>query len=145
MSHSGIPGIDPFMKFWTEAVKAMASAGMTPPQPPPDLLTQLRRVYFDTLAEQADQFMRSETFLGAMKQGMEASLAWQQGVNQMMQRGLAAAQAPSRADSEHVVLLLRGMEERILERIEDLSARLGKAEGAGAAARGAAGREERKE
>lgn len=128
MSNSA-PGVDPFMKFWTEAVKTMANAGMAPPQAPPDLLSQLRRVYFDTLAQQADQFMRSETFLNAMKQGMETSLAWQQGVNQMMQRGLAAAQVPSRSDAEHVVQLIRGMEDRILEKLDDLTTRIEHLEG----------------
>lgn len=129
---NGNPGVDPFMKFWTEAVKTMTSAGMAPPQAPPDLLSQLRRVYFDTLAQQADQFMRSEAFLNAMKQGMETSLAWQQNVNQLMQRGLAAAQAPSRADAEHVVQLIRGMEDRILDKLDELATRVEHLEGSAA-------------
>jgi hypothetical protein len=118
-------GFDPFMQFWGEFVKKVSAAGATPPpQPPPDVLLQMRRAFLDAMAQQADQFMRSEAFLNALKQGMEASLAWQQGFNQMMQKGLASAQVPSRADSDHMVVFLRGMEERLLERIDELAARV---------------------
>lgn len=117
-------GIDPFMRFWTDLMSRLTAAGLSPPQPSQDLMQQLRRAFFDALAEQADQFLRSEAFLNAMKQGMETSLAWQQAINQFLQKGLAAAQIPSRADAEHLVVLLRGMEERVLDRIEDLSKRV---------------------
>jgi hypothetical protein len=123
-------GIDPFMRFWTDLMSKMTAAGVTPPHPSQDLMQQLRRAYFDALAEQADQFLRSETFLNAMKQGMESSLAWQQAINQFLQKGLATAQIPSRADAEQLVVLLRGMEERVLDRIEDLSRRVATLESA---------------
>lgn len=124
------PGIDPFMRFWTDLMNRITAAGLTPPKPPPDLMQQLRRTFFDALAEQADQFLRSEAFLNAMKQAMETSLTWQQAINQFLHKGLAAVQIPSRADAEHMVTLLRGMEERVLDRIEDLSRRVAALESA---------------
>ena len=124
------PGIDPFMRFWSDFMSKMATAGTPAPQPPPDVVQQMRRVFFDTMAEQADQFLRSEAFLNSLKQGMEASLAWQQAMNQFLQKGLASAQIPTRTDADHLVTLLRNMEERIVDRVDDLSQRVDKLEGA---------------
>lgn len=123
------PGIDPFMRFWSDFMSKMATAGTPAPQPPPDVVQQMRRVFFDTMAEQADQFLRSEAFLNSLKQGMEASLAWQQAMNQFLQKGLASAQIPTRTDADHLVTLLRNMEERIVDRVDDLSQRVEKLEG----------------
>jgi hypothetical protein len=117
-------GADPFTRFWSDFMAKLASAGIAPPQPAPDILKDIRRTFFDALAEQADQFMRSEAFLGMMKQGVEASLAWQRTMSQFMQKGLNAAQIPSSADADHFVVLLRGMEDRIVERIDDLARRV---------------------
>lgn len=114
---------DPFTRFWGEFVQRAGAGGMSP-QPSPDTMNEMRRMFFDMMAEQADQFMRSETFLKAMKQGMEASLAWQQTLNQFMQKNLGAAQMPTRGDTDHLVLLIRGMEERLLDRIDRIGARV---------------------
>ena len=66
-----------------------------------------------------------------MKQAMDNSLAWQKTINDMMQKGLAAAQMPSRADADHIVTLVRGMEERILNKLDDITARVEQLENAG--------------
>lgn len=117
-------GADPFTRFWTDFMGKMAATGIAPPQPTPDVLKDIRRVFFDAMAEQADQFMRSEMFLNMMKQGVDASLAWQQMLAQNLQKGLNAAQMPSKADTDHVAVLLRGMEDRIVERLDDLARRV---------------------
>jgi hypothetical protein len=59
-----------------------------------------------------------------MKQSMDQALAWQQMINQAMQKGLASAQAPTREDADHVALLVRGMEERVLSKLEELGRRV---------------------
>lgn len=123
-------GNDPFTRFWTDFMGKLATAGIAPPQPAADVLKDIRRTFFDVLAEQADQFMRSEAFLNMMKQGVESGLAWQQNMSQFMQKGLQAAQLPSRADADHFVVLLRGMEDRIVERIDDLAKRVERLESA---------------
>ncbi len=117
-------GADPFSRFWTDFMGKMSSAGIAPPQPTPDFLKDIRRTFFDAMAEQADQFMRSEMFLNMMKQGVESSLAWQQMMAQFMQKGLSAAQMPSKADTDYFVVLLRGMEDRIVNRLDDLASRV---------------------
>lgn len=117
-------GADPFTTFWTDMMGRMASAGMTPPSPGREMADGMRKAFFEVMAEQADQFMRSEPFLAAMKQSMDNSLAWRQQMNEFLTKGLSAAQMPSRSDVEHTGALLRGMEERILRKLDELSERV---------------------
>lgn len=133
-------GMDAFGAFWTDFVKRMATIGVTPPAaaPTPDVLSQIRRVFFDAMAQHAEQFMRSEAFLNAMKQSMEHSLAIQQSMNEFIKKGLAAGQMPTRDDADHITLLVRGVEERVLDRLEKLGNRLDRLEnGRGPAAKAA--------
>jgi hypothetical protein len=123
-SGSPFSGFDPFTRFWSEFASKMTAAGSPPPQPPPDVFAQMRRMFFDTLSKHSEEFLRSEAFLNAMKQAMDSSLAWQQQINQIIQKGLAAAQVPSRADADHLVSLVRGMEDRLMDRLEKLAGRV---------------------
>ena len=123
-------GADAFSAFWGDFVKRMAGAGMTPPMaaPSPDVLSQIRRAFFDAMSQHADQFMRSEAFLNSMKHAMEQSLAMQQSMNDFIKKGLGAAQMPSRDDADHITQLVRGVEERVLDRLTHISARLDRIE-----------------
>lgn len=122
---------DPFMAFWTDFAKRVAGAGAVPPQPAPDVMEQMRKAYLGALSEHMEQFMRSEAFLASMKQAMDNALAWQQMMNQTFQQSLSAAQAPAKADVEHVTMLVRGMEERVLDKLEKLGDRVAKLEKSG--------------
>lgn len=128
---AGKPLADPFSNFWGEFVKWTTPAGTAPASPSKEAMQHMRSMFFDVMASQADQFMRSEAFLSAMKQGMDNALAWKKALNEMLQKGLSAAQIPSRADADHLVTLVRGMEERVLKKLEDLSARVQRLEKSG--------------
>ncbi|MCG3128308.1 MAG: hypothetical protein CHACPFDD_03190 [Phycisphaerae bacterium] len=121
---SPFPAADPFTAFWGEFMTRMTSMGFQPPQPGADAMQQMRRAFFDAMAQYADNFMRSEAFLGAMKQSMDSALAWQQSMNQFLQKGLSTAQMPSRADTDHIVQLMRGLEDRLLGRVAILETRM---------------------
>lgn len=125
---SANPFADPFSHFWGEFVKWTSPPGGPPISPSNEVLQHLRSMFLQAMASQADQFMRSETFLSSMKQGMDNALAWQKAMNEVLQRGLSAAQVPSRADADHLVVLLRGLEERLLKKMDDLSDRVGQLE-----------------
>lgn len=114
---------DPFVRFWSDAMSKFVP-GAAPAAPAPDALEQLRRSFFDALAQSADQFMRSEAFLQAMKQSMDNSLAWQKQVNQFVQQGLSSAQMPGKADNEQIVAILRGLDQKINARLDELSQRV---------------------
>lgn len=120
------PGMDAFTGFWTDFLNKMSGAGVTPPPQAqtPDFVNQMRKAFFEAMSQNADQFMRSEAFLNSLKHSMDNALAWQQMMNDYMQRSLAAAQMPSRADSDHVVLLVRGLEERVLSKLDAIAKRV---------------------
>lgn len=117
---------DPFSAFWQDLMARSIASGMTGMGQNPSLeaMNQMRRIFFDTFAQHAEKFMRSEAFLQSMKQAMDAGLAWQQTLNQAMQKNLAAAQMPSRADVEHVALLVRGVEDRLSHKLDALQQRI---------------------
>lgn len=125
-SSSSSPLPDPFTAFWTDFLGRASSAGFTPPAS--DKFDAMRKAFFGALSEHADAFMRSEAFLSMMKQSMEQSLAWQQTMNEYLRRGLTAAQVPTRADADHIVMLIRGMEERVVGKLEQLEQRVGQLE-----------------
>ncbi len=121
---------DPFTRMWSDMMGRMAMPGMngmpgmTPPQPTPEMMDQMRKALFSSMTEQAEEYMRSEQFLDSMKKSMDNALAFKQQLNQFLQSGLQTMQMPTRSDSDHMVLLLRGMEERVLGKLEELCERV---------------------
>ncbi|MEP0845550.1 MAG: hypothetical protein HRF50_01870 [Phycisphaerae bacterium] len=120
----GFPGGDPFTAFWSEMWSKLGAGGAAAPQPQPEVFERMRKAFFDAMAQQAEQFLRSETFLKAMKQAMDNALGVQQMMNESLRKGLSAAQAPTRADADHVSQLVRDAEERILDRLDALDRRV---------------------
>jgi hypothetical protein len=127
---SSMPGSDPFSTFWTDFFGKMSGGGFTPPSPPAAFSEQMRKSMFGAMAEYADEFMRSEQFLQAMKQGMDNSLALKQQIDQLLTKNLQSAQMPTIADTDNIALLLRGMEERMVGKLDELSERVEVLEGA---------------
>ncbi len=124
------PGADPFTTFWSEFMQRMAAQGATPPNPSQEMFNTLRKSFFQAMAEYADQYMRSDQFMAQIKQSMDNAIAWQQMMNQYMQKGFEATPLPTRVDLDQVVQMIRGMESRVLEKIEEVSQRVEKVEAA---------------
>lgn len=118
-----LPGAEQMTAFWQEFLGKMGGV-----QPGPDATERMRKAFFDAFARWAEEYMRSDAFLASMKQATDAALAWQQNMNEMLKKGLSAAQMPSRDDADHVTLLVRGMEDRLLDRLEQITRRLDKLE-----------------
>lgn len=133
-SQSPFPSLDPFMQMWNDFAGRMSAVGMTPPAASSDGAQQMRRAFFDSMAQYFDQYMRSDAFLSAMRQSMESGLAMQNMVNQQLQKGLNSMQMPSRVDTDHVAMLIRGVEDRLLDRIDELHKRIDRMENAPAGA-----------
>lgn len=124
-----MPGPEAFATFWQDMFARMTpptAAGVPPMQP--EFIDRWRKAFFDAMTKSMDDYMRSEAFLQSMKQSMDQALSWQKMMNEHLQKGLSAAQMPSREDSDHVVRLLHGIEDRILQRLEKLEQRLDKVE-----------------
>jgi|SRR6516225_8467183 len=112
-----------FQKIWAESMSRLMQSAFTftPGSPPPEVLQQIRSGIFQALAESWQEFMRSPQFLEGMKQWMENAVTFRKTTNDFLAKVRNEMQAPSREDIDTVMLSLRHMETRLLDRIEDLA------------------------
>lgn len=112
-----------FQKICLETMSKMMQAAFTftPNSPPPEVLRQIRNGIFQALAGSWEEFMRSPQFLDGMKQWMENAIAFRKMTNDFMGRMRNEMQAPARSDIDTIVLAVRHMEQRLLDRVEALS------------------------
>ena len=119
-----------FQKIWADSmskVMQVAMSGQT--SPPPEVLKQIRNGIFEALAQSWDEFMRSPQFLEAMKQWMDTAINFRKMTNDFMGRVRNEMQAPSRDDMDTIMLTIRHMEKRVLDRVEALEQQLHMANG----------------
>ncbi len=131
---SGQNPADPFSKAWSDLMGRMSAAMGQPaaqqqPSWPDENVKQMQRTFFDAMAKQADEYLRSPQFLGMMKQMMDQSIAFKQQLDRFITEAYRGVQAPAQADMQDLAGTLRGIEERLMTRIEDLERRLEVAEG----------------
>ena len=72
-----MPSLNPFLAFWNDFYTKMVAAGLAPGKDPQDAAEQMRRSFFDAMSQYADEFLRSEVFLKAMKQSFDNVVAMQ--------------------------------------------------------------------
>src|SRR5690349_24091374 len=112
-----------FQKIWMESMsKIMQSAfAFGNNSPPPDVVKEIRSGIFRALAQSWDEFMRSPQFLYCMKQWMDTAINFRKMTNDFMAKVRNEIQAPSRDDIDTILLSVRHMEKRLLDRVEELS------------------------
>lgn len=103
-------------------------AAQQQPSWPDENVKQMQRTFFDAMAKQADEYLRSPQFLGMMKQMMDQSIAFKQQLDRFITEAYRGAQAPAQADMQDLAGTLRGIEERLMSRLEELERRLDVAE-----------------
>jgi hypothetical protein len=115
-----------FQKIWVESMTKVMQAAFTvsPNSPPPEMLRNIRTGIFQALAETWDEFMRSPQFLDGMRQLMENAVAFRKMSSDFMSRVRTDLQSPSREDMDGVMLSVRHMEKRLLDRLEELSSQV---------------------
>jgi hypothetical protein len=115
-----------FSKMWTESAARIMQAAFTasPNSPPPEILRQVRNGIFQALATSWEEFMRSPQFLQGMRQWMESAVAFRKLTNDFLAKARNDVQAPSREDIDTLMLDIRHMEKRLLDRVEELSAQV---------------------
>ena len=117
--------VSAFQKLWTETfAKALLATANGAGSPPPEMLRQIRSGIFQTLAGAWEEFMRSPQFLESMKQWMESAVSFRRITNDFMARVRNETQSPSRDDIDSVMLTVRHIEKRLLDRLDELSAKL---------------------
>ena len=105
--------------------KALQAAfNFTPGSAPPEMLHQIRTGMFKALAESWDEFLRSPQFLDTMRQWTENAITFRKVTDEFLGRARNDLQAPSSNDIDNVVLAVRHMEKRLLDRLDELSAEM---------------------
>ena len=112
-----------FQKIWLQSMSKLMQAACTfsPNSAPPELMREIRNGVLQALAESWNEFLRSPQFQENMKQWMDNAIAFRKMSNDFMSRVRKEMQAPSRDDVDAILLTVRHMETRILDRIETLS------------------------
>lgn len=132
-SESVFDGAEAITKMWGEFASRMAQASgaLKPDDMPPEMARAMRSAMFRAMGEYCDQFMRSPQFLQMMKQSMAGAIQLRRQLNEFLGRVQHEFQGTSRQDVDQLMLALRHLEQRIvdgnehlLERIEELDARL---------------------
>ncbi len=111
-----------FQKIWLESVSKMMQAAFTftPDSASPELYRQVRGSIFQALARSWDEFLRSPQFLQGTRQWMEAAINFRKLSNDFMARTRREMQATTRDDVDTLMLTVRHMETRLLDRVEQL-------------------------
>ena len=115
-----------FQKIWMESASKIIQAAFTmgPNSPPPEILRQIRSGIFQALANSWEEFMRSPQFLDGMRQWTENAISFRKLTNDFMAKARNELQAPSRDDMDSIMLTIRHVEKRLLDRLDELSAQL---------------------
>jgi hypothetical protein len=126
-----------FQKIWIDTMSRMmkAAATFTPDAVPPEVLRQIRNGIFQALTESWNEFLRSPQFQEGMKQWLEEAVAFRKLSNDLMTKVRKEMQAPSRDDIDTVMLAVRHMEARVLDRVEELAREVQKLQAQGVPAR----------
>ena len=120
-----------FQKMWVDSMTSVMQTAFSgsPNSPPPEVLKQIRAGMFQALAQSWEEFMRSPQFLDGMKQWMEGAINFRKLSNDFMAKVRNETQAPSRDDIDTIMLAVRHMEKRLLDRIEQLAAQVNALDG----------------
>lgn len=117
-----------FTAFWNDAMSRMNLPGMggMGVQPPSaeDAARQMQRVFLDAWAKYCDDVMRSEPFLEMLKKSMDNAMTFKKQVNDFLAQAHKEGQAPARSDVDDVAVMVKRMEGRLMQRVEELEARL---------------------
>src|SRR5215469_10702029 len=115
-----------FQKLWMDSLTEMAgiwsqySAG----SPPIDEMRKMRGGMLKVLAETWDEYMRTPQFLEMMKASLNGALDLKRMAREGMNRVHEQFENPSKQDIDDVLLAVRHVERRLLERLEGLDDRV---------------------
>jgi hypothetical protein len=115
-----------FQKIWMETMSKTVQAAFsaTPESVPPEILKQMRNGIFEALAKSWEEFMRSPQFLEAVKQMMDNAIAFKKLTNEMLTKAHHEMQGPARTDIDSILLSVRHLETRVIDRMDKLGAQL---------------------
>jgi hypothetical protein len=118
-----------FQQIWGETFSKLMQLGFTcsPESAPPDFMRQMRSGIFQALGQSWEQFLRSPQFMEGMKQHMDNAIAFRKMSGEFFSKMRHETQSTSRDDIDAVMLAVRHMETRVLDRVERLAAKIDRA------------------
>src|SRR5215469_10754957 len=115
-----------FQKLWMDSLTEMAGvwSQYTAGSPPIDEMRKMRGGMLKVLAETWDEYMRTPQFREIMKASLNGALDLKRVAREGMNRLHDQLENPSKEDFDGVLLAIRHVERRILERFEGLDDRV---------------------
>jgi hypothetical protein len=117
---------DAFSRFWTDAMSRAMGAGGWQPQAPSrdDVMRQMRQAFLDAWEQHCIELMSSEAFLDLMRKSMDNALLFKNQMNQLVAKVMQESPIPSKDDTDSILQVLRSIEGRVLDRLEELTKRV---------------------
>lgn len=115
-----------FQKLWIDSFTEMAGvwSQFSANSPPVDEMRKMRGGMLKVLAETWDEYMRTPQFLEMMKASLNGALDLKRMAREGMNRVHEQFENPSKQDVDDVLLSIRHVERRLLERLEGLDDRV---------------------
>src|SRR6202030_3732107 len=115
-----------FQKLWTDSFANMTSvwSQFSPGSPPLEEMREMRGGMLKVLAETWDEYMRTPLFMEMMKASLNGALDLKRMARDGMNRVHEQFENPSKEDIDGVLLAIRHVERRLLDRLEGLDDRV---------------------
>jgi hypothetical protein len=115
-----------FQKLWMDSFANMGSvwSQFSPGSPPIDEVRKIRGGMLQVLAETWDEYMRTPQFMEMMKASLNGALDLKRLARDGMNRMHEQFENPAKEDIDGVLLAIRHVERRLLERLEGLDGRV---------------------
>ena len=118
--------VSAFQKLWIDSLANMAGvwSQFSPGSSPVDEMRKIRGGMLQVLAETWDEYMRTPQFMEMMKASLSGALDLRRMARDGMNRVHEQFENPSREDINEVLLAIRHVERRLLDRLEGLDDRV---------------------
>jgi uncharacterized protein YdcH (DUF465 family) len=115
-----------FQKLWLDSFANTASiwSQFSPSSPPSDELRKMRGGMLKVLAETWDEYMRTSQFMEMMKASLNGTLDLKRMARDGINRVHEQFENPSKEDIDDLLLAVRHVERRLLDRLEGLDNRV---------------------
>ncbi|MEI6349508.1 MAG: hypothetical protein WCP06_00205 [Verrucomicrobiota bacterium] len=116
-----------FQRLWMDSATKMTGvfSQFSPISPPVEEARKLRDGMLKVLGESCEEFMRTPQFMEVVKTSINAALDLQRFSREGMDRIHDHLQTPDKEDIDGVLLAIRHVERRVLDRLEAMDERVG--------------------
>ena len=125
-TNKGFDQVGAFQKLWMDSFANMTSvwSQFSPSSPPSDEMREMRDGMLKVLAETWDEYMRTPLFMDMMKASLNGALDLKRMARDGMNLVHEQFENPSKEDIDGVLLAIRHVERRLLDRLEGLDDRV---------------------